>query len=239
MDNSTLRPLVADRVWIAERPLRFYGVPMGTRMTVVRLRSGDLWVHSPVEPDDLLVEALQQLGPVRWVVAPSKLHHLYAGAFRQRFPGSQLFVSPGLPKKRPDLQPATVLGDEAPAGWLGEIDQQVVHGHRYLDEVAFFHRDTRTLVLADLMESAHRDSSWEMRMVGRAFGLYEKPGPPLDMKLTFTREARPSIARIAGWDFDRVVLAHGHLIETGGKAIFEQAYRFLLVDEAEGGTRVA
>ena len=40
----------SDRIWIAEAPLRFYGVPFGTRMTVVRLADGGLLVHSPLDP---------------------------------------------------------------------------------------------------------------------------------------------------------------------------------------------
>lgn len=234
MANTTLLPFVEDRVWVVERPLRFYGVPMGTRMTVVRLRSGDLWVHSPVEPDAMLVEALRALGKVRWVVAPSKMHHLYAGSFCRRFPDAQLFVSPELPGKRPDLRGWTVLGDAPPAAWADEIHQQAVRGHRYLDEVVFCHRDTGTLIVADLVESAHADSSWEMRMLGRAFGMYERPGPPLDVKLAFTSASRASIGRIASWDFDRLILAHGHLIESGGREIFRRAYAFLL-DGAKAG----
>jgi len=37
-----LTEFVPDRLWTAQVPLRFYGIEMGTRMTVCRLHSGEL-----------------------------------------------------------------------------------------------------------------------------------------------------------------------------------------------------
>ena len=39
---------VGEELWIAEgEPVSFYGFPYPTRMAVVRLSNGDLWVWSP------------------------------------------------------------------------------------------------------------------------------------------------------------------------------------------------
>ena len=94
----------SDRIWIAEAPLRFYGVPFGTRMTVVRLADGGLLVHSPLDPVPPLRAEIDALGPVRYVVSPNKLHHLFLGGFLQAYPSAQLFAPPGLASKRRDLR---------------------------------------------------------------------------------------------------------------------------------------
>jgi len=40
--------------------------------------------------------------------------------------------------------------------------------------------------------------------------------------------ARESLGQIMKWDFDRVIVAHGDVLETGGKEKLRQAYAFIL-----------
>jgi hypothetical protein len=68
---------IAHEVWVADQPLKFFGLALGSRMTVIRLPDGRLWVHSPVRLDEELLSELQALGPVGFLVAPSKVHHLF------------------------------------------------------------------------------------------------------------------------------------------------------------------
>ena len=109
------------------------------------------------------------------------------------------------------------------------MDQMIFRGNAFVEEVVFLHRQSRTLILADLLESAHPDSPPLMRLFGRLFGIYEKLGPPLDMKLLFRDRAaaRASLERVLSWDFDRIILAHGYLIETDGKRVLREAYSFI------------
>ena len=47
---NTLKPIATD-VWVVDGPkVRFYGMLFTTRMTVVRLQNGDIWLHSPTRP---------------------------------------------------------------------------------------------------------------------------------------------------------------------------------------------
>ena len=96
-----LEEFAAD-VFVAAAPVRFAGIEMGTRMAVLRTGAG-LLVHSPIAPGGGLAEAVAALGPVRWIVAPNRFHHLWAGEFAAAFPEAELFLAPGLAAKRPDL----------------------------------------------------------------------------------------------------------------------------------------
>jgi hypothetical protein len=222
---------LADDLWVADRPLRFGGVEMGTRMSVVRLRDGGLFLHSPVALDAELRAALVGLGAPRAAVAPNRFHHLYIAAYREAFPGIQLFAAPGLPKKRADVRFDGVLdSDDAPAAWAGEIDQAFVRGYPIINEVAFCHRASRTLLAADLVVNFQSDAPLLTRLAFRLVGGYGRFGPTL-LERVLVRDraaARAALERILSWDFDRVVLAHGHILEHGGRAELRRGYGWLL-----------
>jgi hypothetical protein len=226
---SVLRALAAD-LWVAERPQRFYGLEVGTRMTVIRLADGSLLLHSPVELDAALRAALDALGPVRFVVAPNRVHHLYAGRVAAFYPAARLWVGPGVERKRPDLVYEAVLGDEAPAEWRGQVDQVFFRGRPYENEVVFFHRASRTLLLCDLAFNFGPRTAWPTRWLMRLIRSYGRFGPStLDPLLIRDRAAaRASLERILAWDFDRVVVAHGEVLERGGRDALREGYRWLL-----------
>ncbi|MBC6422082.1 MAG: DUF4336 domain-containing protein [Hormoscilla sp. SP12CHS1] len=184
-----LTEFVPDRLWTAQVPLRFYGIEMGTRMTVCRLHSGELWVHSPIAPTKELQQELDALGKVSFIVAPNKLHHLFVLDFLTAYPDAKLFGSPDLPQKRSDIPFHGILGDRSEPGWASEIDQVLVRGNICLDEVVFFHQNSRTLILTDLCESAHADSPLSFRIMGRLTGIYDRPGPPHRYETRVSRQA--------------------------------------------------
>jgi hypothetical protein len=227
--HAPLRPL-DENLWIAERRQRFYGLEVGTRMTVIRLADGRLLLHSAVALTPALRRELDALGRVCFVVAPNRVHHLYAGKVAEVYPEAQLWVAPGLERKRPDLVYVAVLGDEAPAAWKGEVDQVFFRGRPYENEVVFFHRASHTLILCDLAFNfgprADAPTRWLMKLL-RSYGQF---GPSkLDPLLIRDRQAaRASLERILEWDFDRVIVAHGDVLESGGHEALRQGYHWLL-----------
>ena len=220
---------LADDVWVTERPQRFFGLPVGARMTVIRLSGGRLLLHSPLPLDAALRAELDALGRVACAVAPNRLHHLYAGDVVRAYPEARLWVAPGLPEKRPDLVHAGVLGDEAPAEWRGELEQAFFRGRPYENEVAFFHPATRTLILCDLAFNFGPRDAWPTRVLMSLLRSYGKLGPSkLDPLLIRDRAAaRASLERILAWDFDRVIVAHGDVQESGGYVLMRDGYAWL------------
>jgi hypothetical protein len=70
-------------IWIADGPsVLFLGLfPYPTRMTVVRLSGGGLWVRSPIQLSDALSDEIKALGSVQHLVSPNMLHHLFLAAW--------------------------------------------------------------------------------------------------------------------------------------------------------------
>jgi hypothetical protein len=109
---------ITENLWVAESPLRYLGVQIGRRMTVVRLASRGLWTHSPAPLDDALRRELDQRGPVRFVVPASDLRgHLFMEHYRDAYPGAQLFRAPGPAGKGTDLTFDGELGSTPDPGW--------------------------------------------------------------------------------------------------------------------------
>lgn len=224
-----LHPRAPD-LWTVDQPLRFVGCEIGTRMSVARLRDGGLFLYSPVALAEELRAALAQLGTPRFAVAPNRLHHLFIGQYRAAFAGIQLFAAPGLPEKRRDLVFDGVLADDPPAAWADEIDQALVGGYPMLNEVACCHRASRTLMICDLAFNIGREAPWLTKAAFAAVGGYGRFGPSWLERLVVRDRAaaRRAIEKILSWDFDRVVLAHGTVLESGGKEQLRAGYRWLL-----------
>lgn len=220
---------LAEDLWVYDQPLRFYGIEVGTRMTVVRLAGGELWLHSPTRPTPELRAAVDALGPVRFVVAPNRWHHLYVGDWLAAHPGAVAWGAPRLAKKRPDLTFAGVLDDTAPSAWAGQLDQLVKQGAPVMSEVVFLHRKTRTLIVSDTAHnftSAPAGTRIAFSMMGGWRGFRTTA---MDRVVVRDRAAaRASLERILAWDFDRVVVCHGAVLDAGGKEALRRAYAWLL-----------
>jgi hypothetical protein len=217
-------------VWIADSPLRFLGLEIGARMTVVRLPGPKMLLHSPVAPTAELVREVEALGPVAYLVAPNRFHHLFVGEWLRAFPDALVYVAPGLDKKRPDLKIAGVLTDEPEPSWAGTVDQVLVSGFPLANEVVFFHRPSNTLVATDLAFNVGSSSPPLTRLVFHLSRAYGRLSPTLLERL-FVRDRsafRRSLERILEWPFERVVVAHGQVSETGGREELARGYSWVL-----------
>jgi hypothetical protein len=227
--EAALRSL-APRLWVADRPLRT--APMteiGARMTVVQLADGGLLLHSPVRLDEPTRAALERLGPVRHVVAPNRVHHLFVGDYVAAYPAARFHAAPGLDRKRADLKFHAVLGDDAPPEWAGELAQHLFRGAPYLSEVVFLHRASRTLVLTDLAFNVPAGRTSGARLFYWLVGAEGRFAPHRLVRFLIRDRAaaRGSLDTILGWDFDRVVVSHGDVLETGGRERLAAGFTFL------------
>lgn len=229
-ETPALRNLAPD-LWVVDRPFK---LPLrmgdiGCRMAVIRLADGGLFLHSPVPLDADLRAALNAIGPVRAIVAPSKAHHLFVGDYLKAFPGAKLHGAPGLAEKRTDLKFDSILGDEADAYWRGQIDQHLFRGARLLNEVVFFHRATRTVIFTDLVFNVAASDRSRARIFYWLSGAAGSFGPHRLVRRAITDRAaaRDSVQKILRWDFDRVIVTHGEVLESGARDRVRAAFSYL------------
>ena len=222
---------LAANLWVVDRPFKlpYVRVEVGTRMTCIRLTGGRLVLHSPVKLDAALRQSLDALGEIKAIVAPNRLHHLFLPEYITLYPQARVYTAPSLRKKRPDLRITSELGDEPQNEWRGEIEQHLFRGAPPLNEVVFFHPATRTLVLTDLafnisINAAKRSPLfywlWDVGHFGphrfvRLRGIRDRPA------------AGASVERILRWNFDRIIVSHGDVLESGGYEQFASAFAFL------------
>lgn len=217
---------IDENMWVAEQPFRVLGAEYGTRMTVVRLPGSNLWIHSPILATEALRSELDALGNVGQIVAPNCFHHVYAKRMARAYPSATLYAAPGLREKRPDIPFHETLGADAPEAWEGVIHVRPIAGIRKIGEVAFFHMPSRTLVITDLMFHCQSVATMWTGCIQWLFGTRGRPACSRLFRMFIDdREAfRADIDRILEWDFDRVILCHGEILETGGRAALRRVF---------------
>jgi hypothetical protein len=217
-----------ENLWASTATLRMPLVKLDTRMTVVRLSDGGLWVCSPTRLDDPLRASVDALGPVRAIVAPNRFHHLFLRPWFEAYPEAERWAAPGLPEKRSDLTFTSVLADDPPETWRGDIDQHHVGGMPKLDEVAFLHRASRTLLLTDLCFHI-REAAGMQKLFWKLNGCHDRLAPSRMLRFLIRErhELRLSVDRMLQWDFDRVVVAHGEVLPAGGRDALRAGFAWL------------
>ena len=216
-------------VWVADSALRFVGLEVGARMTVVRLPDKALFLHSPLALTPKLKSEVEALGEVKHVISPNKFHHLYAGEWIEAFPDAAFYATPGLSDKRPDLDCSNVLGDQPESAWAETVDQVVLDGFPFANEVVFYHRPSKTVIAADLAFNIDESSPPLTRAVFRLARTYGRLSPTLLERVLIRNKAafRRSLDQILDWPFERVIVSHGKISESGGREQLRQGYAWL------------
>jgi uncharacterized protein DUF4336 len=224
-------------LWFADGGVvSFNGIDYPTRMVVVRLADGGLWLWSPVAKSAAIEEAVRTLGPVRHIVSPNKLHYLFLGEWQAAFPDAQLWATASTIAKCGRLRFSGTLADDPPAAWEGQIDQFYFTNSPFMDELIFLHRVSSTAIIADLSQTfseafLKRHWPWWMRPIARLSKMVEGWGyPPIDYRISFRRRAsaRPKVRALIDKHPDHVIVAHGEIVETGGEAFLRRAFSWLL-----------
>jgi hypothetical protein len=227
-------PAFANSVYVIDGPnVRDMGLWFTTRMTVVRLRNGTLWVESPVSVSLVARQQLLALGPVRYLVAGTPRHVWRLAEWHTLFPDAQLWRPPKSPLtlQKGHLPYTGILGNAPPADWSADLDQLAFQGNPLGVEIVFLHRASGTVILGDLIQvhAPRRGHPFSNVLVALMGGAAPAGGVPLDLRLTTTqrRLARQSLDRLLSWDFDKLIMAHGPCITHDTKSFVERAFHWL------------
>jgi hypothetical protein len=235
---DTLKP-VAENIWIVDGPAIRFGMPwpkmpFPTRMTIVRLSGGALFIHSPTRLTPDLAEQVAGIGRPRWIVGPTRIHYWWVPDWHEAYPDAEVFLAPRIREQAGgridfDTRP---LDSEEGYPWDAELATLPVAGG-FMTEVEFFHHASRTLILTDFIENFEpRKLSWWMRWLTWLGGVQDPEGSmPRDMRYTFRRQKRKlraAVERMLAWQPERIILAHGRWYEKDGTEELRRAFRWLL-----------
>lgn len=235
---DTLKP-VGENVWIVDSgPLNVAGLmPLPVRMTVIRLGSGEILLHSPTRFDEALRGAIEGLGRIKHLVAPNVAHWSFVDEWQRACPDALTWAAPGLREraavKKSGLRLDRDLGEQAPPEWAQEVDQVVVPGGAGFREVCLLHKPSRALVLTDLVLNLEPD---KLPFLTRAFAtLIGTTAPngraPVYLRLVVRRggeAAREAAQKLVAFAPERVIFAHGRWFERDATAQLRRSLAWLL-----------
>ena len=230
---------LAPGIGIVDGPFEYFTVagirmpmPFTTRMTVVRLENGDLFLHSPVAFDAELALELGKMGTVRHLISPNQWHYAHIGEWQTEFPDAVAWASPGVRRRARarhiDVEFARELEESSPPEWRDQIDQLLVPGGIFR-EFIFFHRASRSLILADTIMNLELDKIGEpWRSAVRLTGMYHPRGQIFfGMRLPLLlqrRKAKAAFRKILAWRPRRIVLSHGRCFDSNGEEVVRRLF---------------
>lgn len=205
-------------LWLMDYPLRTLGVNLHRVVTIIRLASGKLVIHStaPFLPTE--VESIRELGQPEWLVDALLRHATFAAEGHKAFPGISYLAPEGFSRDLP-FPTGSLLSP--PAEWEGEIQVAAIDGVPAFGEIVMCHQPSRTLIVGDLIVNFAGVQGWWEKLLSKAAsvgGKYE-PGmtKPFKSAIRDSGAFAASVQRVLEWDFDRIIVGHGRPIPTGGK----------------------
>ncbi len=209
---------LAPNLWLLSYPLKTLGVDLHRNVTIIRLASGQLIIHStaPFSAED--VAAITALGEPAWLLDTLLRHDTFAEEGREAFPNANYLAPEGFSDDLP-FSTANLL--PPPGEWEDEIAVASVDGAPDFSEIVILHRGSRTLIVADLVVNFPGEHSFWEKLFFRFATVGGKftPGITFPFKKAIENKAEytASIRKILDWDFDRVIVGHGDPLESGGK----------------------
>lgn len=208
-------------------PFRVFGIDFKRNVTLLRLRDGRVVVHSTARFGEEDVAAIRAFGEPAWLVDATLLHDTFAKEGRAAFM-SLPYLAPSGFKEVSGV--ATEPLEAPPSDWAGQIEVLKLEGTKKIEH-AFFHRSSRTLVVADMFFSFGPETGGWARFFARRvmglsaslFGVSRFFRFLISDKEAFAR----SLRKMLDWDFDRVVVAHRDPLVAAGKPAVERALREL------------
>jgi len=213
---------LATNFWVKSFPLKLLGANMRRNVSVIRLASGKLIIHSTAPFSTTDVAVISALGGPAWLVDTLLRHDTFARQGKAAFPQAQYLAPAGFSIPAGPLLPP-------PAEWKDEIAIAAIDGAPDFGEVVMLHRPSRTLVVADLLFNFGEEEGWWTKLLlsAAAVGGQYQPGMTKPFKAAIKDPAAfaSSIREILAWDFDRIVVGHGIPIVSGGKEKLRSACR--------------
>lgn len=218
-----VRPL-DQNLWVIERPHRMAGMQLGTRSTLIRHANQDLTLISPGAFNDAVWAEIDALGVLTTLIAPNIYHHLFLNNAAERYPEAHVFLTEGLPQKVRALPHGTIIDPGTFAFLAPELLVTTLQGST-TNESVFFHPSTRTLIVTDLVFNIQQGGLWTRWMM-KLNGGFGRLGPTKMLRASIQDDDafRRSLEHLLAWDTERIIMAHGELVQRDGQKKLHDAF---------------
>ena len=227
----------ADEIWTVDGPeigYRLAGVtiPCPTRMTVVRLPDGKLWLHSPVEYSTALADILSGLGEISAIIAPNSFHYAHVSKWKSVCRNATVYSGLELAGELEKFGDWSIIDTIKPPSWGGMFDYVICDLGQF-KEIVFFHHPTGTLIVTDLMQNFETDRIHNplTRLLLWAGGATGPNGrASIEIRLSgFGRrkKLREALKQIASWQPSSIILSHGLCFKTDAMTELRRAFAWV------------
>jgi hypothetical protein len=198
-------------------------------MTILQLRSGGLLIHNAIQLKDEDYAKLESLGKIEYIIAPNALHDSDAPIYKLRYPKAKLYVSMGALKRvKQKCDVDGVLPGVFGQNLRDEVDCAEFIGTRNLHESVFYHSASRTLVVTDLVFNLQVETTGFQKRWLRWNKIDHRFGPSRFFRwfaIVDKVRAEQSLTQILLWNFDRVIMNHGEILEKNGKEAMIRGFK--------------
>ena len=204
------------------------GAQLPVRATVISLGDGTLAIHSPVAMDEATAVAVESLGTVRHIIAPSALHHLYVGPALKRFSQAKLYGTRALGKKRKRLRFDAYLNDGLPAALGSVLEALTLQGAPAVEETVFFHKPSKSLLVTDMIFNIAHPQGAMTKFMLSCTGTNGKLAQSRLWRF-YAKDKQAFVAsthKMLDWNFDALVPCHGDVVAAGAKPAVQAALRW-------------
>lgn len=206
-------------------------LPMGmivipVRCSVVKLKTGENVMISPIDFTEAQLRQIEAMGPITHVIAPCLIHHLFLKKAIERFKPREVWGPPRCREVLPEIPFSHVFGMDR---WPFELHLPYlqIDGVPRINEVVFYHVDTKTLICADLCFNLQNPKGWAAPVMLRLLGTYKRFGVSR-VQARFMKDRasfEASVRNVLKWNFETIAMGHGDLLVGHGRERLASAMR--------------
>lgn len=221
---------IDENLWIVDG--EWQGSLLKRRMTIIRLKNGELLIHSAIRLKEEDYQELEKLGDPAHLVVPNIYHTSEAHFYKQRYPDIKIYcTTPAAKVVSKQCQIDVILPEEWPEYLNKEVECREFLGTKNLGEIILYHPESRTLVVTDIAFNMSGKAKGFAKLFSKLNQMEQGFGPTRIFKMFIMNDkklAATSLHLILEWNFDRIIMNHGDLIESDGHSLFIQGFEKIL-----------
>lgn len=220
------------------------GMSFPARSTLIQQDDGKLFIISPGPFDEETYKQIESLSDRVILISPNMMHHMFIEQSFERWPKVEIYGNLNLwkQKKHPWYQP--YLNQPTKQPWLKpylkdirtvhevlstDTKAMLVRGNSLIAETVFYDSKRKTLIVTDLVFNMDDTVGFLAGLTLRMAGVYNKLGQSRIVKFTTKNKMsyKTSVEKILEFDFERIIPAHGNIIEDADafRAVLQKTIR--------------